>query len=131
MKPATLTKILVIRNDKLGDFTLSLPTFAFLKHCLPSVSLHALVPEYTRPIAEICPYIDAVITDPGRSGSTHDIKQLRETLQQQHYTAALTLFSTTRMHKFFTITKYNNVVRNPSNLNLNITWTWLALWCPT
>ena len=33
--PQTLHKILVIRNDKLGDFTLALPTFFLLKASLP------------------------------------------------------------------------------------------------
>ena len=97
MNLETLTKLIVIRNDKLGDFTLSLPTFALLKHCLPSVTLHALVPEYTRPIAELCPYIDAAIVDPGVSATRHDNTQLRNTLRQQGYSAALTLYSTTRI----------------------------------
>lgn len=97
MIATTLTKILIIRNDKLGDFTLSLPCFALLKQCLPSVELHALVPDYTRPIAEACPYIDHIITDPGSAASGHETRTLRETLRQQQYSAALTLYSTTRI----------------------------------
>lgn len=97
MVSTTLTKILIIRNDKLGDFTLSLPCFALLKQCLPSVELHALVPDYTRPVAEACPYIDHIITDPGNAAPKHESKTLRETIRQQQYSAALTLYSTTRV----------------------------------
>lgn len=90
-------KILVIRNDKLGDFCLSLPVFALLKQHLPGTEVHALVPGYTKPIAEACPYIDAVITDPGRDAGRHAQLQLLRTLRANRYDAALTLFSTTRV----------------------------------
>jgi len=90
-------KILIIRNDKLGDFCLSLPTFALLKHCLPSVELHALVPGYTQPIAEACPHIDKVIIDPGSQADKHAMSELKSTLQAENYPVALTLFSTTRI----------------------------------
>lgn len=91
------SKILVIRNDKLGDFTLSLPAFALLKTCMPTTEIHALVPEYTRPIAEACPYIDHIVLDPGKSGSSPEQKLLLSTIRKQHYSAALTLYSTTRI----------------------------------
>ena len=91
------SKILVIRNDKLGDFTLSLPTFALLKTCMPTTEIHALVPEYTRPIAEACPYIDHVVLDPGKSGPGQAQKLLLSTIREHRYAAALTLYSTTRM----------------------------------
>ena len=93
----TLSKILIIRNDKLGDFTLSLPSFALLKRCLPNVELHALVPDYTRPIAEACPFIDHIVTDPGKSAPKQELYSLRESISQQHYSAAIALYSTTRI----------------------------------
>lgn len=91
------TKILVVRNDKLGDFMLSLPTFALLKRALPQVIIHALLPDYTREIAQACPFIDAVIHDPGAEASWSRQQYLRKQIQAQHYDAALTLFSTTRI----------------------------------
>ena len=54
-------KILVVRNDKIGDFALSLPSFAYLKSILPDTRLYALIPEYTKDLAELCPYIDDII----------------------------------------------------------------------
>lgn len=91
------TKILVVRNDKLGDFMLSLPVFALLKRALPQTSIHALLPDYTREIAQACPFIDVVIHDPGVSAGWRAQQHLRTQIQAQHYDAALTLFSTTRI----------------------------------
>ena len=89
-------KILIIRNDKIGDFTLSLPTFALLKACLPDVKLHALVPEYTRPIAEMCPYIDQAIIDPGADEKLGKQRILLKQIKAQSYDCVLSLYSTTR-----------------------------------
>ena len=53
--------VLVIRNDKLGDFMLAWPAFAMLKASDPSLKLTALVPPYTAELARACPYLDDVI----------------------------------------------------------------------
>lgn len=95
--PQPLNKILVIRNDKLGDFTLALPSFALLKACLPNCQLTALVPAYTRDIAELCPYIDEVLIDPGKHADREQQQLLLNSIKQQQFDAALTLFSTTRI----------------------------------
>ena len=92
-----LTKILVVRNDKLGDFMLSLPSFALLKLALPQASVHALLPDYTREIAQACPFIDAVIHDPGIQAGWAAQRQMRKQIQAQHYDAVLTLFSSSRV----------------------------------
>ncbi len=42
-----MKKILVIRNDKIGDFMLAWPSFAMLKNSLPECHITALVPSYT------------------------------------------------------------------------------------
>ena len=90
----TAKKILLIRNDKLGDFMLAFPAFAQIKQNLPDAELHILVPEYTRPLAEACDYIDQIILDPGKDGGFWKlVKQLRS----QHYDAVITLYSTTRI----------------------------------
>jgi len=90
-------KILIVRNDKLGDFMLSLPVFRLLKQALPDSTLHALVPNYTRDIALACDDIDDVVIDPGRDASFHRQLQLQRSIRQQHYDAVITLFSTTRI----------------------------------
>ena len=89
-----LQKILVIRNDKLGDFMLAFPSFALLKQNLPDAEIHALVPEYTQALAEQSVYIDKCITDPGEASG---IRHLTALIRQQDYDAILTLFSTSRI----------------------------------
>jgi len=87
-------KILVIRNDKLGDFMLSLPSFALLKQHCPQAELVALVPEYTREIAEACPVIDRVLIDPGKAAG---VMALASRLRAEQFDAVITLFSTGRV----------------------------------
>ena len=60
--------ILVIRNDKLGDFMLAWPALALLRRNLPQARIAVLVPEYTAPLARICPSVDEVIVDPRLGG---------------------------------------------------------------
>ena len=60
-----MKRLLVVRNDKIGDFMLAWPAFAMLKASLPQARICALVPAYTAPLAGICPWIDEVIVDPG------------------------------------------------------------------
>lgn len=90
-------RILVVRNDKLGDFVLSFPALRLLKQALPNYELHVLVPAYTRPIAEMNPDIDKVQLDPGAPGGWKGLWQLVTLFRRQHYAAVITLFSTTRV----------------------------------
>jgi ADP-heptose:LPS heptosyltransferase len=92
-----LAKILVVRNDRLGDFMLAYPTFLLLKQTLPDSAIHALVPGYTREMALCCAGVDAVELDPGADASTAEQFALLRRLRQAHYDAVLTLFSTTRI----------------------------------
>lgn len=94
---APLKKLLIVRNDKLGDFMLSLPTLALLRAALPATELEVLLPEYTREIALASGYIDAVIHDPGHNAPPGHYRALRQQLKLARYDAVLTLFSTTRI----------------------------------
>ena len=90
-------KILVVRNDKLGDFMLAFPAFALLKKMLPDTEIHALVPRYTSPLAEHSQYIDHCLIDPGAKEGTKGMRSLIAQMRQQHYDAVITLYSTTRI----------------------------------
>lgn len=90
-------KILMVRNDKLGDFMLAWPAFATLKLAIPDCEIHLLVSSYTADMARLCPNIDNVIIDPGQQASLSDQLKLTDTLKQQRYNAVITLFSTTRI----------------------------------
>ncbi|MFT5760814.1 MAG: ADP-heptose:LPS heptosyltransferase [Alteromonadaceae bacterium] len=86
-------KILIVRNDKIGDFMLAWPSFAMLKKSMPDVQIDALVPAYTKPLAELCPWIDNVIIDD--SGKSQQIR-LSEEIKAENYSDYICLFSTTR-----------------------------------
>lgn len=88
-----LKRVLIVRNDKLGDFMLVWPALAILKSNLPGVTVTALVPTYTAPLAEICPWIDAIIIDEPAKGAWW----LRRKIRHGRFDALLTYFSTGRV----------------------------------
>lgn len=87
-------RVLVVRNDKLGDFLLAWPALALLRASLPGARIDVLVPEYTREAAALCPSIDGVVLDPGREAG---LGALVERLRAGRHDALLTLFSTGRV----------------------------------
>ena len=46
-------RLLVVRNDKLGDFMLAWPALALLKQSLPLVKITVLVPAYTHSMRSV------------------------------------------------------------------------------
>ncbi|MBF0470344.1 MAG: glycosyltransferase family 9 protein [Gammaproteobacteria bacterium] len=93
----TSTRVLIVRNDKLGDFVLALPLFALLKHYAPHLHLTALVPSYTAPLAEASPWIDAVVIDTPGQNLFRDLQSLHHTFRFGDYDILLTLFSSGRV----------------------------------
>jgi ADP-heptose:LPS heptosyltransferase len=89
-------RVLVVRNDKLGDFMLALPSFALLKASLPEAEVMALVPEYTREIALACPWIDEVLIDPAPARGHQGTLALARRLREARIDAGIALFSTSR-----------------------------------
>ena len=89
-------KILIIRNDKLGDFMLAWPAFALLKQQYPGASIIALVPDYTSPMARLCPSIDEVIIDNRLASAVKDITALTRQIKNARIDASISLFSETR-----------------------------------
>jgi ADP-heptose:LPS heptosyltransferase len=84
--------ILVVRNDKLGDFITALPTLYVLKQYNPADRLIALVAPLNRKLAESCDFIDEVIVDGGE-----DILALSRKIKEAKIDASITLFSNTRV----------------------------------
>lgn len=108
IKANSIKKILIVRNDKLGDLLVSFSTFAILKKNLPNTEIHVLVSKYTAPMAKMCKFIDQVIIDPScdmnatptKSNKVTTLTKLKQTfdlttqLKAQNYDAIITLFST-------------------------------------
>jgi len=93
----TPKKLLVVRNDKLGDFMLALPCLNLLRAGLPECEIHVLVPKYTESIALTFPAVDGVIIDPGDDASFAQQRELFNQIKQQGYDTLLTLYSTPRI----------------------------------
>jgi ADP-heptose:LPS heptosyltransferase len=93
---STPKKILVIRNDKIGDFMLAWPAFALLKRQYPDTEITALVPEYTAPLARQCQWIDEVLIDQRQVRFIRDIRSLTKKIKNNNYDVSISLFSETR-----------------------------------
>ncbi|MGO2353193.1 MAG: glycosyltransferase family 9 protein [Marinomonas foliarum] len=83
-------KILVVRNDKIGDFVLALPAIQAIKNAFPSATLTALVPNYTKDIAQSFAWIDDIIIDPK---DPLNKKSLVTELKKREFDAVICLFS--------------------------------------
>jgi ADP-heptose:LPS heptosyltransferase len=90
-------RLLVVRNDKLGDFMLAWPALACLKAASPPPRVSVLVPAYTAPMARLCPWIDEVLIDPGEDASRTERQRLLTEVKAARFDALLTLFSTPRI----------------------------------
>lgn len=75
---------------------LAWPSIAMLKINLPDVIITALVPEYTRPMAEVCPWIDQVIIDKTEQDRFISVSHLSKIFKQYQFDAAISLFNQTR-----------------------------------
>lgn len=84
--------ILVVRNDKLGDFITALPTLYVLKNYSPQNRVIALVAPLNRELAEYCDFIDDVIVDENDSALS-----LSKKIKSKNIDASITLFSNTKV----------------------------------
>ena len=90
-----MKRVLVIRNDKLGDFVSALPAIQILRLAMPQAHISVLVSSYTAPLANSCSTIDTVLIDPSCKSLNTTLKLLRM-LRRCKFDGAITLFSTTR-----------------------------------
>ncbi len=92
-----MKKILIIRNDKLGDFMLSYPSFALLKKNMPDTTLVAFVPAYTQEMAEACPWIDQVLIDTTPKAKWQSGFSLAKIFRTEQFDTVITLYSRARV----------------------------------
>lgn len=88
-----MKKLLVIRNDKIGDFMVCFPAFAMLKKSLPDVEITALVPSYTAPLAELCPSIDKVIIDTANKKDKNEFNRILQAVKKEQFDAVICFVS--------------------------------------
>jgi len=79
---------------------LSYPTYALLKQSLPECRVYALVPSYTREMAEACPWIDEILIDEWQGRGIFANRALFSLFKQHQFDAIISLYSTTRVGLF-------------------------------
>jgi len=62
-EPERIRRLLVVRNDRLGDLVMTLPVFEAARKALPEAHVAALVAPYAAPLLERNPYLDEVMLD--------------------------------------------------------------------
>ncbi|MDN6180313.1 MAG: glycosyltransferase family 9 protein [Halomonas subglaciescola] len=95
--PSAACRLLVVRNDKLGDFMLAWPALATLKQADSTLHISVLVPHYTAAMAAACPWVDEVVIDPGDAAERRAQNDLLARIKAGRFDAVLTLFSTPRI----------------------------------
>jgi ADP-heptose:LPS heptosyltransferase len=90
-----MKRVLVVRNDRLGDFMLIWPALALLKQ-VSKAHISVLVPAYTAPMAQLCASIDAVIIDPGPQAEWGAQRALLQQIKDQQFDCAIAVFSNGR-----------------------------------
>lgn len=87
-----IQRLLLVRNDHLGDLVLSLPAFAAARQLLPRANITALIGGSAAPLLSGNPHVDEVLLDePDWSSS-----ELARRLRQHRFDAALVMAPYTR-----------------------------------
>ncbi|WP_281212848.1 glycosyltransferase family 9 protein [Shewanella insulae] len=88
-----IKRILVIRNDKIGDFVNTWPALYELKMALPNASIEVFVAPVLEEFAKVCPFVDHVIVDNG------DDPAIRQAFASRHYDAVIVSRSQIRTYR--------------------------------
>jgi ADP-heptose:LPS heptosyltransferase len=84
-------RLLIVRNDRIGDLVLTLPMIEAARSALPEVQLTVLVSGYTAPLIQDHPAVDNVLIDEGGSS-----QGLASQLRAGRFDAALLVNTNTR-----------------------------------
>lgn len=90
-----MKRVLVVRNDKIGDFMLAWPAIALLARS-GKCEVSVLVPEYTADLARMCPWVSHVVIDPGPKAPFVKQQQMIDDIKALKLDAAIALFSNWR-----------------------------------
>lgn len=86
-----IKKMLVVRNDRFGEFLLNIPAFRALKEAYPKAHIIALVNSNVRELAECIGYIDEIIDPPIASLSLLKKFSFVNSLKEMNMDAAIML----------------------------------------
>ena len=90
-----MKRVLLVRNDKIGDFMLAWPAIALIAES-GQCEISVLVPEYTADLARMCPWVSHVVIDPGRNAPFARQQEMVDGIKALNLDAAIALFSNWR-----------------------------------
>ena len=85
-----ISRVLLVRNDRIGDLVLTTPAFAALSACLPGARIDLLCSSYAEAVVRGNPYLHEVLTDRGAHDSG-DLKELVELVAERKYDCAVVM----------------------------------------
>lgn len=99
-KTDSINKILVVRNDKIGDFILCLPSLHLLRACYPNAKIGVFVSHLTYELALRLDYlVDFVVLDCEKNAPKKEYQEKIKELKALKIDVSISLFSTFRSAK--------------------------------
>lgn len=87
-----ISRLLIVRNDRIGDLMLTIPTFEYARRAYPSAHISALTGRRTGALLQRNEYLDEVLLDNPRWSA----RQLAKYLRTRRFDAALVINAKTR-----------------------------------
>ena len=85
-------RLLIVRNDRVGDLMLTIPTFEYLRRAYPASHISVLAGQRTSTLLRQNAYLDQVLID----NPSWSARQLAKHLRHEHFDAALVVNAKTR-----------------------------------
>lgn len=80
-----INSILAFRNDRFGEFLLTIPAFWILKRNYPKAKINLVVDKNVRQLAERIPFLDRLIVWKNRKHRLGEILRFSQELRRNHY----------------------------------------------
>ncbi len=119
MDNKTIKNILVIRNDRFGEFLLNIPALRALKETFINAKLTVIVDPYVKELADSIPFIDEVICWQAKHHPLKEVLELIRSLRKKHFDIAVVLNPTKELH---IITALSGI---PARVGYSRKWGWL------
>ncbi|MBU1726179.1 MAG: glycosyltransferase family 9 protein, partial [Candidatus Omnitrophica bacterium] len=94
----TVKKVLVVRNDRFGEFLLNIPAFRAIKESFVNAKITAAVNPSVSELAGCVTYLDEIIELPHKKRSWKQILSLAEELQKKNFDLAVILNPSKDLH---------------------------------
>lgn len=83
-----IARVLLVRNDRIGDLVLTTPAIRVLREALPQARIDLLCSAYAEPVVRHNPRLDDVLTGPGAHEFGH-FRELAEEIRAREYDAVV------------------------------------------